>query len=73
MEVIVRVNWRILSVRCYKFGSCLCVQRKLEFKPSQKNTEIFAEGIEPELLSYSSDSAFVNDEFIRTFSALSLK
>ena len=55
------------------FGSCLCVQRKLEFKPSQKNTEIFAEGIEPELLSYSSDSAFVNDEFIRTFSALSLK
>ena len=37
----------------------LCVQRGLKFKSCRNETKIFAAVIEPELLSYSSDSTCV--------------
>ena len=41
--------------------SLLCVQRRLQSKTRRNKAEIFAAVVEPELLSYSSDVAFVTD------------
>ena len=51
----------------------LCVQRGLKFKSSRNETKIFAAVIEPELLSYSSDSTCVSDVVVRKSFALSSK
>ena len=50
-----------------------CVQRGLKFKPSRNKAVIFTAVIKPELLSYSSDSAYVRDVLVRKSFALSSK
>ena len=51
----------------------LCVQRGLQFEPGRNRAVIFTAGIKPELLSFSSDSAYVGDVVVRKSYALSSK
>ena len=51
----------------------LCVQRGLKFKLGRNKTVIFTTVIKPELLSYSSDSAYVRDVVFRKSFTLSSK
>ena len=51
----------------------LCVQRRLKFKSSRNETEVFAAVVEPELMAYSSDNTYVTDVVVRKSFALSSK
>ena len=51
----------------------LYVQRGLKFKPGRNKAVIFTAVIKLELLSYSSDSAYVRDVVVRKSFALSSK
>ena len=51
----------------------LCVQRRLKFKSGRNETVVFAAVVEPELLAYSSDSAYRTDVVVCKSFALSSK